>query len=219
MRLGETSWLDHCVLTQDEHNVINNIYIDYNLSCRDHIPLVMKLGLEKLPAVEDDINDVSPIILWDSYDAVKLREYSLMSDININRLQIPIIAQECRNVNCSNENHIAQIKQLYDNICKSLTDASSTVFGVKSKRTFNCRPGFNEHVKELHDIARKRFVAWREADKPRDTNNPLFREMNSARAKFKLALRFIKRHENQLRQNAIADALCDDSEGNFWKEI
>ena len=62
-------------------------------------------------------------------------------------------------------------------------------------------------------------MAWREANKPRDPNNPFFREMNSSRAKFKLALRYIKRHENQLRQDAIADALCDESEGNFWKEI
>ena len=219
MRIGETSWLDHCVSTQDGHNVISSMYVDYSLSFRDHIPLVMKLALDKLPAVEDDTNDVLPRVKWDSYDAIKLREYSLMSDINISRLYIPITALECRNVNCNNKMHITQIKQLYDNISKCLTDASSTVFGVKSKRTFNCRPGFNEHVKELHDIARKRFVAWREADKPRDTNNPFFREMNSARAKFKLALRYIKRHENQLRQDAIANALCDDSEGNFWKEI
>ena len=74
-------------------------------------------------------------------------------------------------------------------------------------------------MKELHDIARKRFVAWKEANKPRDTNNPFFREMNSSRAKFKIALRFIKRHENQMRQDAIAEALCDGSDGNFWREI
>ena len=82
-----------------------------------------------------------------------------------------------------------------------------------------CKPGFNEHVKELHDIARKRFVAWKEANKPRDTNNLFFKEMTISRARFKLALRFIKRHENQMRQDAIADALCEDSEGKFWKEI
>ena len=84
---------------------------------------------------------------------------------------------------------------------------------------FDCKPGFNDHVKELHEIARKRFVAWREANKPRDTNNPFYREMAVSRAKFKLALRFIKRFENKLRQDAIADAMCEESEGNFWKEI
>ena len=62
-------------------------------------------------------------------------------------------------------------------------------------------------------------MAWREANKPRDFNNPFFREMNAARARFKLALRYIKRHENQMRQDVIANAMCDDGEGNFWKEI
>ena len=44
--------------------------------------------------------------------------------------------------------------------------------GVKKSKKFDCKPGFNEHVKELHDVARKRFVAWKEANKPRDPNNP-----------------------------------------------
>ena len=43
--------------------------------------------------------------------------------------------------------------------------------------------------------------------------------MAVSRAKFKLALIFIKRFENKLRQDAIANAMCEESEGNFWKEI
>ena len=102
---------------------------------------------------------------------------------------------------------------------KSLTDASNSVFGVRAKKPFDIKPGFNEHVKELHDIARKRFVAWRNANKPRDPNNPFFREMNCSRARFKLALHYIKRHENQMRQEAIANALCNNGDGNFWEKI
>ena len=217
MRPGETSWLDHCVSTQDGHNIINDMHIDYQLSCRDHIPIVINLGLDKLPSVEDEINVVSPKVNWDSYDPIKLREYSLMSDIYSGRLSIPREATECRNTKCKDENHINQIKAFYDSLCKCLTDASSDVLGVNNKKPFNCKPGFNEHVKDLHDIARKRFVAWKEANKPRDTNNPFFKDMTVSRARFKLALRFIKRHENQLRQDAIADALCEDSVGCFWK--
>ena len=59
-------------------------------------------------------------------------------------------------------------------------------------------------------------MAWKNANKPRDTNNPIFKEMTQSRARFKLALRFIKRHENQLRQDAIANAMCEDSDGKFW---
>ena len=86
MRPGETSWLDHCVSTQDGNGIINNMFVDYNLSCRDHIPIVMMLDLDKLPAVVDDINDVTPRLKWDSCDATKLREYSMMTDVYISRL-------------------------------------------------------------------------------------------------------------------------------------
>ena len=48
MRLGETSWLDSRISMQDGHSVIHYMYIDYNLSCRDHIPLVMNFVLDKL---------------------------------------------------------------------------------------------------------------------------------------------------------------------------
>ena len=169
--------------------------------------------------MEDEINVVTPKVNWDSYDPIKLREYALMSDIYTGRLSIPREAVDCRNTQCKDENHILQLKDLYDNLCKCLSYASNDVLGVNKIKKYNCKPGFNEHVKELHDIARKRFMAWREANKPRDTNNHFFKEMTISRARFKLALRFIKCHENQMRQDAIADALCEDSQGKFWKEI
>ena len=34
-----------------------------------------------------------------------------------------------------------------------------------------------------------------------------------------LAVRYIKSHDNQLRQDAIANIICDDSDVKFWKEI
>ena len=82
MNPGTVSWLDHCISTvQDGHNVINSMQIEYHLSCRDHIPLVLSLGLDKLPSVEDEVNSVSPSIKWDEQSSTKLREFSLMSDM------------------------------------------------------------------------------------------------------------------------------------------
>ncbi|CAL4238834.1 unnamed protein product, partial [Meganyctiphanes norvegica] len=173
MRLGETSWLDHCVSTQDGHNIINKMYVNYNISFRDHIPVVMSLGLDRLPIVEEEFNDVAPKINWEKYDTVKLREYSLMSDIYLSRLTIPNEALECRDMKCENEGHKSQIKMFYENICKCFVKASNDVLGVNNNKNkkFDCKPGFTEYVKDLHDTARKRFVAWREANKPRDQND------------------------------------------------
>ena len=163
MRLGVTSWLDHCVSTQDGHNIISNMYIDYELSFRDHIPLVMKLNLDQLPSVENDINNVAPRLDWENIDPIKLREFTLMTELYMSNLTIPDEVLKCRDPNCTNQSHIKLLNELYVKMCKCLTDARNFMFGVKGKRSFDIKPGLNEHVKELRNIARKRFVAWREA--------------------------------------------------------
>ena len=219
MRPGETSWLDHCISTQDAHSIIKDIHVKYNLSFRDHIPLVMELDLDKLPEVEDETNHITSRIDWENCDAMKLREYQLMSELYLSSILIPREALECRNTKCNNKEHIQEIGNFYNALSECMIEASNVSIETRVRKPYTCRPGFNEHVKELHDVARKRFVAWRNANKPRDPSDPFFQEMTTSRARFKLALRYIKRHENQLRQKAIADALCDESEGNFWKEI
>ena len=179
----------------------------------------MELELDKLPEVEDETNHITSRIDWENCDAMKLREYQLMSELYLSSILIPREALECRNTKCNNKEHIQEIGNFYNALSECMIEASNVSIETQVRKPYTCRPGFNEHVKELHDVARKRFVAWRNANKPRDPSDPFFQEMTTSRARFKLALRYIKRHENQLRQKAIADALCDESEGNFWKEI
>ena len=141
MNPGKVSWLDHCISTQDGHHVINSMQIEYHLSCRDHIPLVLSLGLDKLPSVEDEVNCVSPSIKWDEQSSTKLREYTLMSDICLSRISIPREVIECNNINCELEDHTSKLRTLYGNICESFVDASNTVFGVKKVRNLIVNQG------------------------------------------------------------------------------
>ena len=58
---------------------------------------------------------------------------------------------------------------------------------------------------------------WRDAGKPR--HGQLFKLMSVTRARFKYSLRFIKRHENQIRGESLADKLSDKDVNGFWKEV
>ena len=110
MNPGQVSWLDHCVSTQDGHNIINSMLVDYQLSCRDHIPIVLVLSLDKLPSVEDEINEVFSRIDWGNCSPIKLREFSLMSDLYLSRVEIPTDAIECNNINCRIDDHMSKLK-------------------------------------------------------------------------------------------------------------
>ena len=98
----------------------------------------------------------------------------MMSDIHLSRLLIPKEALDCRDTNCCDETHRMQTKLCYDSLCKQCADSSYDVLGTNKKKPYVCKPGFNDYVKDIHDIARKRFVAWREANKPIDHNNFFF---------------------------------------------
>ena len=57
---------------------------------------------------------------------------------------------------------------LYKQMCDVLHTASKKCIPSSKIDCYkeHIVPGFNEHVKELHDIARHDFVMWRSAGKP-----------------------------------------------------
>ena len=78
-------------------------------------------------------------------------------------------------------------------------------------------PGFNEHVKELHTIARHEYIAWRSAGKPRFGGICL--SMNQSRLRFKSALKFCQHNENQMRADALARSMMNNDMTKFWKDV
>ena len=62
-------------------------------------------------------------------------------------------------------------------------------------------PGFNEHVKEFHDIARHDFVVWRSAGKPRFGEICL--SMNQSRLRFKSALKYCQQNKIKMRADSL----------------
>ena len=79
------------------------------------------------------------------------------------------------------------------------------------------KPGWNEHVAQLHSQARETLLRWVEDGKIK--SGPLFELKNKANARFKYALRFVKNNENTMRADSIASKLQNKSYNDFWKEI
>ena len=46
---GSVSWLDHIVSSADFHHCIQTVYIDYDISDVDHIPVLMDISLDDIP--------------------------------------------------------------------------------------------------------------------------------------------------------------------------
>lgn len=81
----------------------------------------------------------------------------------------------------------------------------------------NVRPGWNDHVADLHVEAKNAFKAWVIAGRPR--HGPECERKKLGNARFKYALRFIKRHELAMRANSMAKKLQNNNVNDFWKEV
>ena len=77
--------------------------------------------------------------------------------------------------------------------------------------------GWNTHVKDKHNMARDAYLSWIYDGKPKQGYT--FEIMKKTRAAFKLALRFCKRHEEQMKADACADSLGDPDPRKFWKNV
>ena len=78
-------------------------------------------------------------------------------------------------------------------------------------------PCFNEHVKELHDIARHDFVIWRSAGKPRFGEICL--SMNQSRLRFNSAFKYCQQNEIKMRADLLARSMMNIDMTGFWKDV
>ena len=66
---------------------------------------------------------------------------------------------------CTNVDHRNDLNKLNDNITESMSKASEAIFdnncaGTNRRNDTHSIPGWNEHVDELHNIARQSFMEW-----------------------------------------------------------
>ena len=132
------------------------------------------------------------------------------------RNEIPAEPLNCRNLTCNNPEHIECITSFYNDILDSLLKAGLFITTYKS----NCHvqlPGWTEYVSDLYDYSKTCHQSWLDANEPRQgfIHNIYIR----TRARFKYALRSIKRNEEQMRKESMAKNLSDRKIKEFWKEV
>ena len=79
------------------------------------------------------------------------------------------------------------------------------------------KPGWSDYVAELYSTSRDVAKLWGNAGKPRQ--GYLFELHRTSKARFKFALRYIKRNEASLRKESLASKLADGDSKGFWKQI
>ena len=116
----------------------------------------------------------------------------------------------------STPQHSRDLCSTYDKIVNVLI-TSSKCFLKGGNKVHHIKPGWNEHVSELHSAARDAFKVWSESGRPR--LGPIFDHKQATNAKYKYAVRFIKNNEDVMRADSLARKLQNNSCFDFWQEV
>jgi exonuclease III len=214
---GTHSWLDHVISSEDFHATIADLDILYDITDEDHIPIMMNLNIPLIPDCSPHSNNVNGRTFWNGLSPNQVSTYTNLTDQSLRLLSLNIDALSCQDMNCDSVTHKEELSVFYDNLVHLLVSSGESAFNFKKTGNFECRPGWSEYVADLYDTSRDLRKQWLSVGKPRQ--GPLHDMYISSKARFKYALRFIKRNEANLRQESLARKMTNLGQDDFWKEV
>ena len=184
----------------------------------DHHPVSGTININVItPYIDDGNNDVKQKVAWDKLPDSALEYYEHLTEKGFDSIIIPD-GVKCIDANCQVHSHVEDIYDLYDSIVNVLSSSSERISrkhnGTSQRRGI---PGWNEHVKELHDAARDAYLLWKDSGKPRQ--GVAYELMRHSRSQFKHSLRVCKNRKNTIIADNIAANLCKKDDRAFWGEI
>ena len=212
-----TSWLDHCIASHDAHNSIQDMSVLYHLGTFDHLPLCIDISLSCLPSVTPENNNFSPKLDWSRLSTRVIQSYTEKTDILLSQIVIPHETVSCTDPSCTSFIHLQELQVFYKSIVEALQHASDTTLCSEVSCAFTSQPGWSDYVADYYNASREAFLVWVANGKPK--HGYQFDTMKIARARFKYALRFVKRNEQSLKCDAIAKKFSSTNPQSFWKEI
>ena len=218
-----TSWIDHVACSSTVDSMVSSCDIRYDFVSSDHKPLFV--SFDNIGANINLVSNNTPVqpdtcrylYDWSRCDSAIVSDYQTELDCCLNEIKIPIslFGSSVTTAGCN-----TVIDEYYDNVVKCINAACKRCIPGKLSTGSSCDyvvPGWNDYVKEKHDLARNAFLEWKFWGKPHQ--GPYHHWMKTTRARFKLALRYCKQHEDMLRADALANSLSYKQHDKFWKLV
>ena len=219
---GTTSWIGHCVCTEQAHSSITDVNICYDMQSSDHFPISICIDVSSVPRLDCAYTPPQSRLNWSKASERDRSMYRDKCAELLDSIELPRDAACCSDTSCKDSSHIEGARDLYCCIANALNCAAVNAIPVTKG---NCNaddhniPGWNDFIKAEHADARDAFKFWVVSGKPRQGD--VFDSMRMSRAKFKYLLRKCRREEATIRADNLASELCNNDPTLFWswKEV
>ena len=122
---------------------------------------------------------------------MSIHRYLETLDNKLSQICLNNVFHDCDLVGCNESLHKTFIDDYYNSVISCVLSATAVISRNKltAEHDYNI-PGWNDIVREKHDVAKVCFHTWAVNGKPR--HGQLFADMQRSRAYFKQALRYCR---------------------------
>ena len=92
--------------------VLYKIDILYDVSDEDHIPIKVYVNSDCIPDLTTSTSNGSTKVRWNGMTDKDVKKYCTLTDKSLHEIYIPTEVVSCKNVHCSDENHIDATNKL-----------------------------------------------------------------------------------------------------------
>jgi len=186
-----------------------------NLS--DHDPILLELSLD-VQYVGFAANVYTPRASWKKASNLDLFNYRLVLSQNLTNLDLDTDVLTCHNVNCKKAEHFRALAGYACGITDACLDACKNAIPCTTVKQKSGRmAGWSEYVQPLRDKSLFWHNLW--VDNGRPHSGAVADCMRRSRAAYHYAVRFIKKDEDNIRCERIADIAAMNDDRNFWTEV
>jgi hypothetical protein len=184
-----------------------------------HSAVSLEFNIE-VSYLSDSSRNFTPRPKWADASEDNLLDYGETLDHLLSSMIIPWEAIQCNNALCTDhDNHCHSIQIFHDTLMDKCITASDFCIPCTSEMSKNHTniAGWNDIVKPYKEASIFWHNVWKQCGSPR--NAAIADVMRRARAKYHNAVKQVKRDQNIIKRNKMAESiLCDDTR-SFWNEV
>ena len=128
------------------------------------------LSVYLVPTLYESSSKSASRLDWSRLSKSDIDSYTLLTNDILSKVHIPVVALNCKHVDCTDPSRVAEVNTFYENVISAVVSADTEAFAhVRDGRrgkAYNC-PGWSDYVDELHKSARECFLQWHDTGKPR----------------------------------------------------
>ena len=213
------SWLDHCITTSGGDNLLKNFKICYDVSDRDHLPIKFDLEIgENVPKIIYGKQSVKSAINWSNISINKKGEYRFKLEAAMVNILKMLDEFCCSGMECCDQKHLDEILKLYDKAIHLIRGVGDDTLGNKrNKYKRRPMPGWSEFVDKHHKHSIICYHAWKTNGCP--ATGQLYDQMKLSHEEYKRAVHYVKKNEDNIRKEKLANKLFSNNSKSFWNDV